>query len=340
MNNQDINYPILTHPIEFWKPITDKSVKGVRPFYWISDMGRVFNTNVGRFVPQFDDGRRGYQLVTLATENGNITKSVHRIVMIEFVGFDPDPDKDEVDHITGNKKDNSVYNLEWVSGSENITRAYDMGLMPSGEDSPVSVLKNADVIQICEMMQAGVDRSIILDFLRSKGITSVYSVFNAIYTRKTWKRISKDYIFQEYNMRHIKFSDSEIHTICQCLEAKMHYKDIMTTLGIDLSAIEQNEINNLYQTISKIKRGETFKHISCQYNIDIDYGNFAFTEDEVHYICRRFEDNNATSRQILLELGYDVDISRDRKEYHHYMDALSRIRTRRSYPHITSQYNY
>ena len=335
-----INQNII-HPIERWKPVTDKSVKGVRPFYWVSDLGRVYNTNINRFVPQFDDGRRGYQLITLATESGNITKSIHRIVMIEHVGFDPDPDRDEVDHKTGDKNDNSIYNLEWVSGSENITRAYDMGLMPSGEDSPVSVLRNDDVRQVCEMLQAGIDKHIILDFLRSKGITSVYSVFAAIYTRRTWKRISKDYIFQEYDiMWHMKFSESEIHIICQCLEKEMHYKDIMIALGIDLNSIDQNEINNLYQTISKIKRGETFKHISCQYNIDKNYGNIVFTENEVHYICKRLEDNNASPREILLELGYDVNYARNPKEYHRYIDSVSRIKTGKTFSHISSQYNF
>lgn len=329
----------LIIPVEYWLPITDKSVKGVKPYYFISDLGRVYNTNINRFVPQFDDGKRGYLLVTLATDNGNITKSVHRIVMIEFKGFDPDPDKDEVDHISGDKTINTIYNLEWVTGSENITRAFDMGLMASGEDSPLSKLSNDDVRQICLMMQNGYDRNIILDFLRSKGIKNEYGVFNSIYTRRSWKRISKDYVFANYDIRHIRFSDSEIHLICQCLEKRMPYKDIMIAIGIDIDNISQSEIDNLYQVISNIKRRSGFTHISNQYNFDENYSNKVFTDDEVHYICKRFEDG-VSPRQILHELGYDIKVSKDRREYYHFMNPMNNIKSKKLYTNISSQYNF
>ena len=325
--------------MEFWKPITDLSVKGVRPYYWVSDLGRIYNTNINRFVPQFDDGKRGYLLVTLATDNGNVTRSVHRIVMIEFIGFDNDPNKNEVDHKNGIKTDNSIYNLEWVSGSENITRAYDMGLMPSGEDSPVSILKNDDVRQICEMMQLGVDRYIILDFIRSKGITSAYSVFNSIYTRRTWKRISKDYTFQYYKIRGINFTDEDIHIICQCLEKNMPYKNIIIELGIDIECLSENEINSMILTISRIKCGQSFTNISSNYNIDKNYSKQVFTDEEIHYICKRYEDG-ASTRQILLELGHDVNINRDYHEYYHYMNPMNKIKSRKMFTHISSQYNF
>ena len=326
-------------PIEVWTPITAKSVEGVRPFYWISDLGRVFNTNINRFVPQFPDGKRGYLLVTLATDHGNVTKSVHRILMLEFVGPDPDPKKDEVDHISGDKTKNTIYDLEWVSGSENITRAYDNGLMPSGEDSPISILSNDDVRQVCLMLQNGIDKREICTFLRSKGIAHPYGEINSIYTRRTWKRISKDYVFYNYDVREPVFTEQEIHLICKLLESKLPYSNIISQLGYDYDSLSEREKNNMYQAISRIKCGHAFKEISSQYNIDHDYSNNVYTDTEIHLICKRLEEG-ASVRQILIELGHDVHISQDRLEYYKYTNPIYKIKNRAMFTEISKNYNF
>lgn len=53
-------------------------------------------------------------------------KYVHRLVAEAFI---PNPDGlQEVNHIDGNKQNNCVGNLEWVSRQENITHAWSTGL--------------------------------------------------------------------------------------------------------------------------------------------------------------------------------------------------------------------
>ena len=60
---------------------------------------------------------------------------VHRIVTMVFI---PNPDnKPQVNHIDGNKQNNDISNLEWVTPEENMRHASRMGLLrpPQPQDT-------------------------------------------------------------------------------------------------------------------------------------------------------------------------------------------------------------
>lgn len=106
---------------ENWKP-----VEGFEKLYEVSDKGRVRTTR--GLVLKTHQQNSGY-LQTTFTLNGKRTKYlVHRLVALHFIS-NPE-DKKYVNHKNGNKLDNSVENLEWVTNSENILHARTTGLNP------------------------------------------------------------------------------------------------------------------------------------------------------------------------------------------------------------------
>ena len=108
-----------------------KEINGHEGF-WISTWGRVkrdsFIDALGRkkdehFVSIVNNKNRyGYEYVHI----GDDFMSLHRLVAEAFI---PNPDnKLEVNHIDGNKYNNTIDNLEWVTSKENKERAWSMGL--------------------------------------------------------------------------------------------------------------------------------------------------------------------------------------------------------------------
>ena len=69
----------------------------------------------------------GYCYVQLWKDNKGRQVKTHRMVAIAFI---PNiEDKPHVNHIDGNKLNNAVENLEWVTRSENMIHAYEIGLI-------------------------------------------------------------------------------------------------------------------------------------------------------------------------------------------------------------------
>ena len=98
--------------------------KDIKGFLIFSD-GRVFNIEKGSFVKPSVNG--GYYAVTLNNGIRSIRKQLHVLIANHFI--DNKDNKSVVNHIDGNKFNNDISNLEWVTHSENIKHAHNSGLI-------------------------------------------------------------------------------------------------------------------------------------------------------------------------------------------------------------------
>lgn len=109
---------------EEWRPIRGHEV------YYVSNNGRIKSTNylakgVSRLLSPETDAK-GYLRISLWDNKRRKTFKIHRLVAEAFLTRQEG--KDQVNHKDGDKKNNKVDNLEWVTAHENVTHAYKNGL--------------------------------------------------------------------------------------------------------------------------------------------------------------------------------------------------------------------
>lgn len=109
--------------MEEWKKI--KTDKIETNFYEVSSLGRVRNIKTGRFL-QGQITKNGYKLIHLRMDV-NKTCSLHRLVLCTFQPID-NMENLQVNHKDGNKQNNNLENLEWVTAKENIRHSFKTGL--------------------------------------------------------------------------------------------------------------------------------------------------------------------------------------------------------------------
>jgi len=102
--------------------------------------------------PRFLCGRiRGYHFVSLTNKDGLREFQVHRLVLETFV--EPCPDGYQTNHKDGNKQNNRLENLEWMTCGENHAHAFKIGLRSNkGEHHSQARLKNGEVWLIKKLL--------------------------------------------------------------------------------------------------------------------------------------------------------------------------------------------
>lgn len=116
-------FPKIHFRVERWKFNKDYGV-------YVSTLGN-FKDRHKRNLPIRID-QNGYCRVKTEAPS-NPWKSAHRLVMLTWKPI-PDAENLTVDHLNHNKRDNSLYNLEWVTAEENRKRAIE-DFLPAPKNS-------------------------------------------------------------------------------------------------------------------------------------------------------------------------------------------------------------
>lgn len=157
-----------------WKPVL-----GLEGAYEASSAGDIRNIKTG-VIRKASPTYKGYLTVQIPCprEGRHKNRTVHGVVAEAFLG--PRPVGFQVNHLDGNKANNAVENLEWVTPSQNMRHAFSTGLRKAsyvrrspgsgrksggvyesqlGEANPNARLTDADVVQILAKLASGAKQS-------------------------------------------------------------------------------------------------------------------------------------------------------------------------------------
>lgn len=119
------------------------------PNYQVSHKGNIRSLNYNRtgvvknMIPKPD--KWGYLICVLRNKNGKKTLHIHRLISDVFI---PNPNRlSQINHIDGDKNNNSINNLEWCSQSYNMNHAYKNFLNPR-QKGVVQKNSNGNVLNV------------------------------------------------------------------------------------------------------------------------------------------------------------------------------------------------
>lgn len=254
---------------ERWKYITEKSVPNITEnMYIVSDTGKVKNAKTGRTLALVETNN-GYFRVNLRLKNGiGRYYLIHRIVAIEFIPVENYKDL-QINHFDGHKDNNNIWNLEWVTCSQNIQHAFNHGLKTQykGEECSYATIDNKQAEKIARMItEQKYTQQEIADFI---GCSK--SVVTDIAQGQNWKSICDKYNLAQYKKQYseVNFTDEQLHTLFKYFEdhKNQYYRyntDLFRSALMDCFGIHYT--NSMSGTMSRLYRRITRRDISDQYN--------------------------------------------------------------------------
>lgn len=155
--------------------------------YLINEYGEIYSIRSNKLISQRLD-KYGYMRCNLYRDNKQVTITIHRLVALAFI--ENPLNLPEVNHIDGNKKNNHVNNLEWVTSRENQLHAFKIGLQKGnkGESNGTSKYKEEDAIKVCELLKQKYTNK---EIVNSTGYS--ISFIEKIKYGECWTYITKEY---------------------------------------------------------------------------------------------------------------------------------------------------
>lgn len=260
--------PYKVAPDEIFVYVTDKEVPRVKPYYMVSNYGRVFMryNQIPFMSPSLDT--KGYWFVILQTYDGPKSVRIHRLVKLAF-DYINNHSEFVVDHNDGNRRNPYIGNLEWITQEVNKQRGIDRCSMyhtAPPQMTPEYIAKDIENMSKLreEIRQKNAKQNEITDY-NQKNFNDLKSNYNCQYTSTNTKIRTSH-------------SDQEVHTICKMLQEGHTMSYIATTLHI-----KKNYVSAVYhgQARPDISRNYDFS----KYGTIPYYDKWLFTPEQVRNIC-------------------------------------------------------
>lgn len=159
--------------------------------YYVTEDGHVWSALSNKFISEHPD-KNGYMKVRLSSKdlpNGKQhAYSVHRLVLENFRPVE-NMENLQVNHIDGNKSNNSLSNLEWTTCEENIRYAIDNNLR--AQVNGAAKLTEEDVLNIIEKLKNG---QTCCSIAKEYGLCR--ATIEKIYNGTSWKHLTEGIVFK------------------------------------------------------------------------------------------------------------------------------------------------
>lgn len=221
--------------------------------YYVTENGEVFSSQQGKLkVLKSSVDTSKYHRINLRCDNGKLKKClVHRLVAICYI---PNPDNlPEVNHKNGDKLDNRVCNLEWVTRHQNQQHAFKNNLNTNlGSNNGKAILNEKQAVEAYKALLEGqLEKDIAIRFNVKK------EIIKKIKYKATWGHLLKDLPDIEVKYKSKSIADNTAVWICSKLSEGLKVKEI-------LSISTNDRVTD--SIIRDIKRRRTFTHVSKDFS--------------------------------------------------------------------------
>jgi hypothetical protein len=210
--------------------------EGVVPTrYAIDENGNIFDYALSRYITQ-RISKNGYKCVQLASTSNTVrTYLVHTLVMDAFCICKKVGD-DVIRHIDGNKLNNNIYNLKYISSEANqkemsakYTKMLNIdkntvvdvqdGNYKNTETKGNALLTDEQIHEACHLMSRGMNYKQILWTMGLPDTQNLRGVLSRIKSHKAYTEISSQYNLPEVKSRAeaIKLDNATVENICNMI---------------------------------------------------------------------------------------------------------------------------